>query len=79
MLVSAEGRVEYQERNQTATFQEPVGFVFGVQLHKCTPSDGVTHVHSLHRQMDHFLTDISNQVEHQKCEISNQVEHQKRN
>ena len=32
MPVSAEGRVEHQKRNQTATFQWPVGFVFGVQL-----------------------------------------------
>ena len=30
--VSAEGRVEHQKRNQTATSQWPVGFVFGVQL-----------------------------------------------
>ena len=32
MHVSAEGRVEYQKQNQTATSQWPVGFVFGVQL-----------------------------------------------
>ena len=32
MPVSAEGRVEHQKQNQTATFQWPVGFVFGVQL-----------------------------------------------
>ena len=32
MPVSAEGRVEHQKRNQTATSQWPVGFVFGVQL-----------------------------------------------
>ena len=30
--VSAEGRVENQKQNQTATSQWPVGFVFGVQL-----------------------------------------------
>ena len=29
---SAEGRVEHQNQNQTATSQWPVGFVFGVQL-----------------------------------------------
>ena len=32
VIVSAEGRVEHQKRNQTATSQWPVGFVFGVQL-----------------------------------------------
>ena len=32
MPVSAEGRVEHQKQNQTATSQWPVGFVFGVQL-----------------------------------------------
>ena len=32
VIVSAEGRVEHQKRNQTATCQLPVGFVFGVQL-----------------------------------------------
>ena len=32
MLVFAEGRVEHQKQNQTATSQWPVGFVFGVQL-----------------------------------------------
>ena len=32
MPLSAVGRVEHQKRNQTATFQWPVGFVFGVQL-----------------------------------------------
>ena len=42
--VSAEGRVEHQKRNQTATSQWPVGFVFGVQLDysfrlKSVPSD----------------------------------------
>ena len=30
--MSAEGRVEHQKQNQTATSQWPVGFVFGVQL-----------------------------------------------
>ena len=55
--VFAEGRVEHQKRNQTATFQWPVGFVFGVQLDyscrlKSVPSDGEKVV--------------SNQVEHQK-------------
>ena len=30
--MSAEGRVEHQKRNQTATSQWPVEFVFGVQL-----------------------------------------------
>ena len=45
MLVSAEGRVEHQKQNQTATFQWPVGFVFGVQLDyscrkKSVPSNG---------------------------------------
>ena len=30
--VSAEGRVEYQKRTQTATTLWPFGFVFGVQL-----------------------------------------------
>ena len=30
--MSAEGQVEHQKRNQTATSQLPVGFVFGVQL-----------------------------------------------
>ena len=28
----AEGRVEHQKQNQTATSQWPAGFVFGVQL-----------------------------------------------
>ena len=28
--MSAEGRVEHQKQNQTATFQWPVGFVFGL-------------------------------------------------
>ena len=32
MPVSAEGQVEQQKRNKTATFKWPVGFVFGVQL-----------------------------------------------
>ena len=32
MPVSAEGRVENQKQNQTATSQWPVGFVFSVQL-----------------------------------------------
>ena len=32
MPVFAEGRVEHQKQNQTATPQWPVGFVFGVQL-----------------------------------------------
>ena len=32
VIVSAEGRVEHQKRNQTATSKLPVGFVFGVQL-----------------------------------------------
>ena len=32
MPVFVEGRVEHQKRNQTATVQLPVGFVFGVQL-----------------------------------------------
>ena len=32
MPVPAEGRVEHQTQNQTATSQWPVGFVFGVQL-----------------------------------------------
>ena len=32
MPVFAEGRVEHQKQNQTATSQWPVGFVFGVQL-----------------------------------------------
>ena len=44
MPVSAEGRVEHQKQNQTATSQWPVGFVFGVQLDysfrlKSVPSD----------------------------------------
>ena len=32
MPLLAEGRVEHQKQNQTATSQWPVGFVFGVQL-----------------------------------------------
>ena len=32
MPVFAEGRVEHQKQNQTATSQWPVGFGFGVQL-----------------------------------------------
>ena len=45
MPVSAEGRVEHQKQNQTATSQWPVGFVFGVQLDyscrlKSVPSNG---------------------------------------
>ena len=45
MPVFAEGRVEHQKQNQTATSQWPVGFVFGVQLDyscrlKSVPSDG---------------------------------------
>ena len=32
VIVFAEGRVEHQKRNQTATSQWPVGFVFVVQL-----------------------------------------------
>ena len=32
VIVSAEGRLEHQKRNQTATSQWPVGFVYGVQL-----------------------------------------------
>ena len=30
--MSAEGRAEHKKRNQTATFQWPVVFAFGVQL-----------------------------------------------
>ena len=46
MPVSAEGRVEHQKRNQTATSQWPVGFVFGVQLDyscrlKSAPPDAI--------------------------------------
>ena len=44
MPVFAEGRVEHQKQNQTATSQWPVCFVFGVQLDyscrlKRVPSD----------------------------------------
>ena len=49
MPVFAEGRVEHQKQNQTATSQWPVGFVFGVQLDyscrlKSVPSDAVKFV-----------------------------------
>ena len=71
MPVSAEGRVEHQKQNQTATFQWPVGFVFGVQLNyscrkKSVPSEGINRVHGFLRQMKDFLTNMSNRVEHQK-------------
>ena len=49
MPVFAEGRVEHQKQNQTATSQWPVGFVFGVQLDyscrlKSVSSDGENRV-----------------------------------
>ena len=64
MPVSAEGRVEHQKQNQTATSQWPVGFVFGVQLDyscrfKSVPSNGRNRVADTH-----FLTDMSNRVEY---------------
>ena len=37
VIVSAEGRVEHQKRNQTATSQWPFSFVFGVQLDYSSP------------------------------------------
>ena len=70
MPVSAEGRVEHQKQNQTATSQWPVGFIFGVQLDyssrlKSVPSDAEKVVHRFLYQMLHFLNDMSNRVEHQ--------------
>ena len=71
MPVSAEGRVEHQKQNQTATSQWPVGFVFGVQLDyscrkKSDPANAENRVHGFFRQMAHFLTDMFNRGEHQK-------------
>ena len=59
--VFAEGRVEHQKQNQTATSQWPVGFVFGVQLDyscrlKSVPSNGINRVHGFPRQAGHFFT-----------------------
>ena len=59
MPVSAEGRVEHQKQNQTATSQWPVGFVFGVQLDyscrlKSVPSNGINRVEALIQSFVHF-------------------------
>ena len=71
MPVSAEGRVEHQKRNQTATSQWPVGFVFGVQLDYSSRLKSAYYTyeireHGFLRRMKYFLTDLSNRVEHQK-------------
>ena len=52
MPVFAEGRVEHQKQNQTATSQWPVGFVFGVQLDyscrkKSDPADAENRVRTI--------------------------------
>ena len=63
MPVSAEGRVEHQKQNQTATSQWPVGFVFGVQLDyscrlKSVPSDTEKVVHSRRATFGEFKYNI---------------------
>ena len=47
VIVSAEGRVEHQKRNQTATSQWPVGFVFGVQLDYSSRLKSASSTHEL--------------------------------
>ena len=64
MPVSAEGRVEHQKQNQTATSQWPVGFVFGVQLDyscrlKSVPSDAEKGVKVFHTRVNVLLFQLS--------------------
>ena len=59
MPVFAEGRVEHQKQNQTATSQWPVGFVFGVQLDyscrkKSDPANAENRVVTHHDEISNF-------------------------
>ena len=94
MPVFAEGRVEHQKQNQTATSQWPVGFVFGVQLDYSCRLKSVSSDAEKVRQAKTFIKTktirrgrvpssgshgLLHQVDHFLTDMSNRVEHPKRN
>ena len=71
MRVSAEGRVEHQKRNQAATSQRLVGFVFGIQIDylcwlKSVSSDAINRSTRFSPSDKTLSSDIKNRVEHKK-------------